>query len=156
MMLNYRLAHSLLLVTITLISCGGSGEFITSSNSSKVEVESIKAHFRVQSGSSYPDSLAPMFPNPFNRTIGDSVINIFFTLRDSGDVKVIIQNPLGDSVVVFEDKSLPAGSYPGSWEPINSAGEHLREGLYFITLRVSPNVNARNYINSRLFLIEAN
>ncbi len=156
MMLNYRVALSVLLVTITLISCGGSGEFITSSNSSKVEVKSIKTHFRVQSGSSYPDSLAPMFPNPFNRTIGDSVINIFFTLRDSGDVKVIIQNPLGDSVVVFEDKSLPAGSYPGSWEPINSSGEHLREGLYFITLRVSPNVNARNYINSRLFLIEAN
>ncbi len=139
-----------------MISCGGSSEFIASNNSAKVEVKSIKAHFRVQSGSSYPDSLAPLFPNPYNRVAGDSVVNIFFTLRDSGDVKVIIQNPLGDSVVVFEDKSLPAGSYPGAWEPINSAGEHLREGLYFITLRVSPNVNARNYINSRLFLIEAN
>lgn len=155
-MMDYKTALSLMFVTITLISCGGSSEFIASSNSSKLEVKSIKTYFRVQSGSSYPDSLAPMFPNPYNRVAGDSVINIFFSLRDSGDVKVIIQNPLGDSVVVFEDKSLPAGSYPGSWEPINSAGEHLREGLYFITLRVSPNVNARNYINSRLFLIEAN
>ena len=59
---------------------------------------SIRKNFRVESSGSYPDSLAPIYPNPFNRTIGDSVVNLYFTLKDTGDVKIVIQNPIGDSV----------------------------------------------------------
>ena len=117
---------------------------------------SIRNTFRIQSSGSFPDSLAPIFPNPFNRQTGDSVINVFFTLKDTAEVKIVIQNPIGDSIAVYRDSLLPAGSGSGAWQPVNAAGDRLKAGLYFITIRIAPNDPNRNYINSRLLQIESN
>ena len=81
---------------------------------------------------------------------------IFFTLKDTGDVKIIIQNPIGDSVAIFRDSLLPPGSFTGSWSPVTSDGTRLRAGLYFITMRAAPDDPNRNYINSQLLDIISN
>ena len=117
---------------------------------------SIRNTYKIQSSGAFADSLAPMFPNPFNRQTGDSVINVFFTLKDTAEVKIIIQNPIGDSIAVFQDSLLPPGSGAGAWKPMNAAGDRLKAGLYFITIRIGPNDPNRNYINSRLLQIESN
>ena len=117
---------------------------------------SIRNTFNIQSSSAFPDSLAPIYPNPFNRQTGDSVINVFFTLKDTAEVKILIQNPIGDSIAVYRDSLLPPGSRAGAWQPLNAAGDRLKAGLYFITIRIAPNDPSRNYINSRLLQIESN
>ncbi|HYM34520.1 MAG TPA: hypothetical protein VET48_03935 [Steroidobacteraceae bacterium] len=119
-------------------------------------VKSIKDNFHIQGNSGLPDSLAPVFPNPFNLVLGDTTINIFFSLKDTATVVLLVQNPLGDSVVVFKDELLGGGSFSGSWKPQNSAGQQLRAGLYFVTLRIENDAQNRVYINSELLSIEAN
>jgi hypothetical protein len=112
----------------------------------------IRSVFSEQGSSEFRDSLANPHPNPFK--FGDTSIFISFTLTDSAKVKVIIQNPIGDSVAFFEDDVLPAGAYAGWWVPENPAGRPLRAGLYFVTLRADP--DKRNYIDSKLLYIENN
>ncbi len=118
------------------------------------QILSIKKSFHVQSGGKFPDSLAPIYPNPYNHSLGDSTIFISFTIQDTAIVKLIVQNAIGDSVVVFQDSILAPGSYSGRWEPLNSVNSPLRAGIYFITMRADPDL--RNYISSKLFYIENN
>lgn len=142
-------------VAVVLGSCH---EATTPSASSHfpVVVEPLSGTFHPLGSTAYPDSLAPVFPNPFNLVTGDSVINVFFSLKDTADAILLIQNPFGDSVAVFRDAHLGGGGYSGQWAPVNAAGERLREGLYFITLRVQNSAQSRDFINSELFSIEAN
>jgi hypothetical protein len=114
----------------------------------------IRSVFSIEGTSTFPDSLADPFPNPYNHQLGDTSIFISFTLADSADVKVIIQNPIGDSVAFFEDAVLPPGSYGSWWTPVNALNTPLRAGLYFVTLRADP--ERRNYIDSKLLYIENN
>ena len=116
--------------------------------------KNIRSLFSVEGSSGYPDSLANPHPNPYNRQLGDTTIFISYALADSAVVKVIIQNPIGDSVAIFEDAKLPGGIYKGWWTPVNSLNQPLRSGLYFITLRADP--DRRNYIDSKLLYIENN
>ena len=138
------------------MACSNSASDDANMHITSVERYSIRKYFRIQSSGSYPDSLAPVYPNPFNRTIGDSTVNLFFTLKDTGEVKIVIQNPIGDSVAIFRDSVLPTGSYTGAWQPVNASGNRLKAGLYFITIRIAPDDVNRNYINSRLLQIQSN
>lgn len=113
---------------------------------------SIHKNFRTQSSNTFPDSLAPFFPNPYNHNIGDSSVTLTFTTKDTGEVKIIIQNPLGDSVVIYQDSNLLPGFYTGFWNPVSKSGTRLRAGLYFITMRSAPNT----YIYSRVLDIQSN
>lgn len=116
---------------------------------------SIRSMFKVQGNSSETnEKLDSPFPNPFNRQFGDTTVALSFTIIEQALVKLIIQNPIGDSVAVFIDDSLNAGNFSYSWAPVNSLGEPLNPGLYFITLRVDP--DKRNYIDSKLFYLENN
>jgi len=117
---------------------------------------SIRKNFLIESSNTYPDSLAPIYPNPFNRNTGDSSVALFFSIKDTGEVKIIIQNPIGDSVVIYQDSILLPGTYTGHWDPIATDGTRLRAGLYFITMRAAPNDPNRNYIDSRLLDIQSN
>lgn len=114
----------------------------------------VKPVTRIEGSTADGDSLLPPFPNPYNRRLGDSMITIRFSIADSAEVKGIIQNPIGDSVAIFNDELLPKGEYAVRWTPLNPLGEPLREGLYFVTLRVDP--KKRNYIDSRLIYVENN
>lgn len=120
----------------------------------QTDYQNIRDRFQIEAGSNFPDSLGNPYPNPYNHSNGDTKIHIRFTLADTGNVKLIIQNPIGDSVVVFQDTSLKSGSYSAEWVPLSVDRTPLRAGLYFITLRAAP--NARNYIESHLLYIENN
>jgi hypothetical protein len=117
---------------------------------------SIRKSFSIEGSGSFPDSLSPIFPNPYNHNAGDSTVALHFTLRDSGNVKIIIQNPLGDSVAIFKDEMLAPGNFTGFWDPKTTDGTRLKAGLYFITIRIAPDDPNRNYINSKLLDIESN
>ena len=147
-----RSAIILLVASLAWLGCEGSS---APQHSAQPPVRaSIRSVFNIESSPGTRDSLAPPYPNPYNHQLGDTSIRIFFSLADSANVKVIIQNPIGDSVAIFKDDKLNAGAYEGWWTPLNSLREPLRAGLYFVTLRVDP--EKRNYIDSRLLYIENN
>jgi hypothetical protein len=137
-----------------LAACSGSPVGEEPQHITKIDRKDIRSHFMIETGSDGPDSLANPFPNPYNHTEGDTTIHINFNLADSADLKILIQNPIGDSVVVFEDTRLGPGAYSGSWLPLSVDNQPLRPGLYFITMRADP--NKRNYIQSKLIFIENN
>lgn len=156
--------HSIKLNLVTLIialcscavfaSCNTDMATVAQHSSAKPILRSIRAAFQGPIGVDSPvvDNLDPIYPNPFNTGLGDTAINIKFEIQQEGAVKLIIQNPLGDSIAVFQDAILSAGTYTGYFGMRNSENELLDEGLYFITLRIED----RGFIDSRLFLIEAN
>jgi hypothetical protein len=119
-------------------------------NDSQPANGSIRLRFAHQGSTPLNDSLYPIFPNPFNRTAGDTNITIRFALNDTGIVAVLIQNVIGEEIAGYTDSLLPSGIYYGQWNPIASDGTPLISGLYFITL------HAGNYINSRLVNVENN
>ena len=96
------------------------------------------------------DSLYPVFPNPFNRTVGDTTLFIRFALKDTGTVTVLVQNALGDAVAQYSDTLPDQGFYAAIWDPLAADGTRLNAGVYFVTLHTS------NYVNSRLVNIEQN
>jgi hypothetical protein len=137
-------------------ACSGTSAPDTNIHVAETARYSIRKNFHIESSGSYSDSLAPIYPNPFNHNAGDSNVTLFFTTRDTGEVKIIIQNPIGDSVVIYQDSMLLPGIYIGYWGPLAADGTRLRAGLYFITMRAAPNDPNRNYINSRLLDIQSN
>jgi hypothetical protein len=143
-------------ISLSIIACSDSESLDSNLHVTGTSRYSIRKNFRIQNAGIFPDSLAPIFPNPFNRQTGDSVINVFFTLKDTANVKILIQNPIGDSIAIYRDSLLPTGSFTGAWQPLNSSGTRLNAGLYFITIRIAPDDPNRNYINSQLLQIQSN
>ena len=141
---------------LNILSCSNSQAPEQSIQAQETARYSIRKTFHIESSNAFPDSLAPIYPNPYNHNIGDSAETINFTLKDTGEVKIIIQNPIGDSVAIFRDSVLLPGSFTGFWEPVLANGARLRAGLYFITIRIAPNDPNRNYIDSRLLQIQSN
>jgi hypothetical protein len=139
----------LFILAILLIGC----QSVTESPLVLTRYESFGDRFMVEAGSVYPDSLGLPYPNPFNAALGDTALRVVFALKDSADVRLLLQNVIGDSVVVFRSERLAPGLYSGTVPMTNPAGDALRAGLYFITLRADP--DKRNYINSRLVSVEA-
>jgi hypothetical protein len=111
---------------------------------------SIRKHFLVEAGETQTDSLLPLFPNPFNRDAGDDSINIEFSLEDTSRVIILIQNPVGEEVIRFEDDTLSPGQYRAGWHPLSAEGEPLNSGIYFVTYRTDE------YIASRMLNILTN
>jgi hypothetical protein len=112
---------------------------------------SIRLHFtNGKRLPAWPDSLLPIFPNPFNRGAGDTSLTVVFNMKDSGSAIVLIQNALGDEIAGFSDSLIVPGFYTGQWNPIASDGTPLIAGIYFITFRT------QKYIDSRLVNIQQN
>ncbi len=116
----------------------------------QAERVSIRKHFLVEAGETQIDSLLPLFPNPFNRDAGDDSVNIQFSLEDTSRVIILIQNPVGEEVIRFEDDTLSPGQYRAGWHPLSSDGEPLNSGIYFVTYRTE------DYIVSRMLNILTN
>lgn len=123
------------------------------------QVGSIRQHFQVEANPVDPaesaDSLYPLWPNPYSRGSGDSVVAIDFSLKASGAAALLIQNPIGDEILRLQDDSLEAGHYHTGWNPLAADGTPLRPGLYFVTLHVYD-VNTRNFVSSKLLYIQNN
>ncbi|HET6511387.1 MAG TPA: hypothetical protein VFH43_04300 [Candidatus Kapabacteria bacterium] len=130
-----------------IAGCVADGE---TSRPLQAERVSIRKHFLVEAGEAEPDSLYPLFPNPFNRDAGDDSINIQFSLEDTSRVIILIQNPVGEEVIRFEDETLSPGQYRAGWNPLSAEGEPLNSGIYFVTYRTDE------YIVSRMLSILTN
>jgi hypothetical protein len=114
------------------------------------ERASIRSRFQIEAGENFRDSLMPLFPNPFNRDAGDTAITIQFTIADTSRTIILIQNPIGEEVIRFEDDTLSPGQYRAAWQPLSSEREPLNSGIYFVTFRTDQ------YIVSRMFNIQTN
>lgn len=67
------------------------------------------------------------YPNPFNPST-----NINFRIRESGNVKIIIYNSLGDEVKILLNDSMRSGEHN-----INFDGKDLSSGVYYYRLITS-------------------
>jgi hypothetical protein len=136
--------------SIALLSLCGCIAESDRAGSLQPERVSIRSRFQIEAGENFHDSLYPLFPNPFNRAAGDTAITIQFTIGDTSRTLVLIQNPLGEEVVRFEDDTLSPGQYRAGWQPLSSEREPLNSGIYFVTFRTDT------YIVSRMFNIQTN
>lgn len=66
------------------------------------------------------------YPNPFN-----GVITIEYTLPQSGNVRVVVYNSLGQKVRTLVDGIESSGSKRVQWDGANDASVHLGSGVYF-------------------------
>lgn len=142
-----RIASVFSLVLLLLSGCVSES---TEAQNNPLERLPLREHFALEVGDFVNDSLLPLFPNPFNRAAGDTTINFNFWVSDTMHTIILIQNPIGEEVVRYEDSTLPSGQYRGSWAPVTSEGEPLNPGLYFVTFRTE------NYIFSRMLSLQTN
>jgi hypothetical protein len=124
--------------------------FVCGCSTEPPQMGAILVNFTYKNTQPSADSLYPVYPNPFNRATGDTSIFLQFAVSDSGAVNLVIQNALGDEIVLFSDSALSPGFYSGYWNPLTSGGSSLISGIYFVTL------NDGDFINSRLVYIEEN
>lgn len=110
----------------------------------------LRQHFLLEEGEFVNDSLLPLYPNPFNLAAGDTTVKFNFWVSDTAHTIILIQNPIGEEVVRYEDSTLPPGQYRGSWAPLTNEREPLNPGLYFVTFRTEQ------YIFSRMLSIQTN
>jgi len=68
----------------------------------------IRLNFAYKNTQPATDSLYPVYPNPFNRVTGDTSLFLEFAVRDTTSVNLVVQNALGDAVVLFSDSLLMA------------------------------------------------
>jgi hypothetical protein len=144
---------SAVILAMFVMVMGCATEPPTSNGHLIVQPKPIKSLFSVQANNPSSDSLYTIYPNPFSRATGDSVEFLQFAIADSSQVIVLIQNPLGDQVAMFEDSTLYAGTYSGKWNPVASDGSGLNPGIYFVTLHVTDTVNHTSFIDSQVLNI---
>ncbi|HEY3876518.1 MAG TPA: hypothetical protein VGM92_13665 [Candidatus Kapabacteria bacterium] len=124
--------------------------FLIGCSTDAVQTGSIRLNFSLKSSQPTSDSLYPVYPNPFNRVIGDTAILIQFAIRDTGTANVLVQNAFGDLIANYYDSVVPAGIYLGTWYPEASDGSRLSNGIYYVTLQNGA------FIDSRLVNIQEN
>ncbi|HUV31418.1 MAG TPA: T9SS type A sorting domain-containing protein [Acidobacteriota bacterium] len=73
--------------------------------------------------------LSQSFPNPFNPTA-----TIRFALPNSGNVKLVVYNVLGQHVTALVDGPLEAGRHVVVWEGRDDGGKTVASGVYFYRL----------------------
>ena len=83
-------------------------------------------------------ALAPIFPNPFN-----AIAWIDYRLAESGRVRVVIYNALGQPVRTLVDAIQPPGRYRASWDARDDRGFAVAAGVYVLRLIGSDGVLVR-------------
>ena len=102
-----------------------------------VSIESLGAAKVVASAS----GLAPNVPNPFN-----SETQIAYRLSNSGPVKLVIWNVLGQPVRTLVDEFQAAGSYQVEWDARDQQGASLSSGIYITRLSYPGGVQTRRVL----------
>jgi len=82
-------------------------------------------------GSILPKTFALLqnYPNPFNPST-----TISYQIPESGHVKMVIYNLVGQEIVTLEDRNKQAGTYKVAWNGLDQAGSELVCGVYFCQL----------------------
>ncbi len=77
-------------------------------------------------------NLSKNYPNPFNPTT-----TIEFALPQSGEVKLVIFNTLGQQVRTLVSTKMNAGYYKSVWDSCDELGKRVSSGMYFYRLEVN-------------------
>lgn len=87
-----------------------------------------------------PDTFAldQNMPNPFNPST-----TITYQMPESGDVKLVIYNLLGQEVRTVVDESLEAGYHKVVWDGRDAVGRQVASGIYIYRLKAASNIQSR-------------
>ena len=80
--------------------------------------------------SKLPDGLGDPFPSPFN-----AEVTIPFALAETGPVRLVVYNLMGQQVRVLADGWLAAGAYRVRWDGRTAAGVEAASGVYWAVLQ---------------------
>lgn len=75
------------------------------------------------------------YPNPFNPET-----TIKYTIKESGDVNIIVYNILGQKVKTLVNRYFDAGIHEVKWDGTNICGNRVSSGVYFYRLVVNGKV----------------
>jgi hypothetical protein len=85
--------------------------------------------------------LSQNYPNPFNPTT-----TIRFSLPETGQVKLIIYNVLGQRVKELVNASKPAGYHEVIWNGKNESGVQAASGLYIYRLETADGIQSKKML----------
>jgi hypothetical protein len=75
-------------------------------------------------------SLSQNYPNPFN-----PMTVISYSLRESGDVELVVYNMLGQKVRTLVSEFVEAGHHKAVWDGLDEDGKSVSTGIYLYRLR---------------------
>ncbi|MDZ7374002.1 MAG: hypothetical protein ONB23_08515 [candidate division KSB1 bacterium] len=78
------------------------------------------------------------YPNPF-----DELLVVPLEVFETQEVEVVVQNPSGLAIRTLVKQVADPGRYMTQWDGRNRAGEEVRPGLYFVTLRTPEGLQSR-------------
>jgi hypothetical protein len=77
--------------------------------------------------------LGPNYPNPFNPST-----TITYTLGNTGPIRLVVYNVLGQIVRVLRDGVVAVGKHAVEWDGRDGKGGTVGSGVYFYQLRGGP------------------
>jgi flagellar hook assembly protein FlgD len=87
--------------------------------------------------------LSENYPNPFN-----PITTIAYQVPPPGGmVSIQVYNVLGQRVATLVDEQVAPGFYTTMWTGINSRGNQVSSGMYFVQMR------AQNFVQTRKLLL---
>jgi hypothetical protein len=75
-------------------------------------------------------ALQQNYPNPFNPST-----TVSYALPAASDVRIAVYNVLGEQVATLANGVQEAGFYTVQWNGVDSHGQHVTSGVYFLTMR---------------------
>ncbi len=85
--------------------------------------------------------LSPNYPNPFNSTTA-----IRFEVPETGRVRLVLYNVLGQRVRTLVDTKHNAGTYAVRWDGKDDAGRQAASGVYIGRLEAGGSVEVRKLV----------
>ena len=80
-----------------------------------------------------------VYPNPFNEKL-----QINYTLKTSGHIKIVMFNSIGNEIAIVEDNDKTAGSHKSVFE-----GKYLAVGMYYCKIFSGDNVQIIKVIKNK-------
>jgi flagellar hook assembly protein FlgD len=96
------------------------------------------------SGAPQQFALHQNYPNPFN---ADTQID--FHLSETGHVRLMVYNMLGQLVKTLLDEDLPAGPHRAIWDGTNIKDRPLASGIYFCRLEAAGHKAIKKMVLTR-------
>ena len=86
-------------------------------------------------------SLSNNYPNPFNPQT-----TIKYAIPIQTDISLVIYNLMGQEVIRWDEKSVPAGYYEKSWKGLTYSGIPVASGVYLYRLQAAEFVQTRKML----------
>jgi flagellar hook assembly protein FlgD len=94
-----------------------------------------------ESESSQQEPRLEVFPDPFR-----GATSIRYTIPESGDVRIVFYNLLGEHVKTLLEEHQSAGHYTVVWDGTDSSGRRVPSNTYFLRLQIRQYTATRKVI----------